>query len=219
MAHSYNKSHRVLAAIWSSSWAFLVMRPLLSSQGVDGFIGCSREAWSTLEPGQGFGDPCERKATEQRMIASCWGQRTRGRSQMMIICYKRSQKDESRGKGGTTSGGQSQNLWGYVESQWQVGRRVLGRGNGLCRGSRQQRGLNLEQKEDSRGHGGRGKWFGAAVSRWHRDHDGDFGFTPNETPLAAALRVAGLGASVQRETLYKKVFCRQMLFLRGNSAN
>lgn len=78
----------------------------------------------------------------------------------------------------------------------------------------------LEQKEDSRGHGRRGRWFGVAVSIWHRDHDGDFGFTPNETPLAAALRVEGLRAGVQRETAYKKVFCRQILLsLRGDSAN
>ena len=46
------------------------------------------------------------------------------------------------------------------------------------------------------------------------------GFKLNESLLAAALRVEGLGASIQRETSYKKVLCRQILLsLTGNSIN
>ena len=45
-------------------------------------------------------------------------------------------------------------------------------------------------------------------------------FKLNENLLDAALRVEGLGASIQWETTYKKVLCRQILLsLTGNSTN
>ena len=123
----------------------------------------------------------------------------------------------SQGEREGPPGGQSQNLWGDVESQWQGGE--FWEDGMVCAESQgsKEAWIFLEWKEDSRGHGGRGRWFGVAVSRWHGDHDGDFGFTLNETPLAAALRVEGLGQVCRGRPHIRRYFAGRYCCLSGGT--